>query len=66
MSLTISSGPLSGHPPETVNYRIDGPAHKLLMLQFPRRVRANFGGETVVGLSVLPSRRADDRGRPAR
>ena len=48
MSLTISSGPLSGHPPETVNYRIDGPAHKLLMLQFPRRVRANFGSETVV------------------
>ena len=31
MSLTFSSGPLSGHSPETVNYRIDGPAHKLLM-----------------------------------
>ncbi len=47
MSLTFSSGPLSGHPPETVNYRIDGPAHKLLMQEFPRRVRATFGGETV-------------------
>ena len=47
MSLTLSSGPLSGHPPETVNYRIDGPAHKLLMQEFPRRVRATFGGETV-------------------
>src|SRR5260370_7864690 len=47
MSLTISSGPLSGHPPETVNYRIDGPAHKLLMHEFPRRVRARFGGQTV-------------------
>jgi uncharacterized protein (DUF427 family) len=47
MSLTISSGPLAGHPPETVNYRIDGPAHKLLMHEFPRRVRATFGGETV-------------------
>ena len=46
MSLTFSSGPLSGHPPETVNYRIDGPAHKLLMQEFPRRVRATFGGET--------------------
>ena len=47
MSLTFSSGPLAGHPPETVNYRIDGPAHKLLMQEFPRRVRATFGGETV-------------------
>ena len=47
MSLTFSSGPLSGHSPETVNYRIDGPAHKLLMQEFPRRVRAKLGGETV-------------------
>lgn len=47
MSLTRSAGPLSGHPPQTVNYRIDGPAHRLLMQQFPRRVRAAFGGETV-------------------
>ena len=46
MSLTFSSGPLSGHSPESVNYRIDGPAHKLLMQEFPRRVRATFGGET--------------------
>ena len=48
MSLTFSAGPLSGHPPETVNYRIEGPAHKLLMQEFPRRVRATFGGQTVV------------------
>ena len=47
MSLTISSGPLSGHPPQTVNYEIDGPAHKLLMHEFPRRVRATFAGEAV-------------------
>jgi uncharacterized protein (DUF427 family) len=47
MSLTIKSGPLGGQPPETVNYRIDGPAHRLLMQEFPRRVRAVFGGETV-------------------
>ena len=47
MSLTFSDGPLSGHPPERVNYRIEGPAHKLLMHQFPRRVRAVFGGQTV-------------------
>ena len=48
MSLTFSAGPLSGHPPETVNYRIEGPAHKLLMHEFPRRIRAAFGGQTVV------------------
>jgi uncharacterized protein (DUF427 family) len=48
MSLTFSDGPLSGHPPQNVNYRIQGPAHKLLMKPFPRRVRAIFGGEVVV------------------
>ena len=47
MSLTRSSGPLSGSAPETANYRIDGPAHKLLMHQFPRRVRAVLGGQAV-------------------
>ena len=47
MSLTFSDGPLSGHPPQTVNYRIEGPAHKLLMRPFPRRVRAAFGGQIV-------------------
>jgi uncharacterized protein (DUF427 family) len=47
MSLTFSAGPLAGHAPGTVNYRIDGPAHKLLMQEFPRRVRATFGGQTV-------------------
>ena len=48
MSLTFSGGPLSGRPPERVNYRIEGPAHKLLMHEFPRRIRATFGGQTVV------------------
>ena len=48
MSLTFSDGPLSGRPPERVNYRIEGPAHKLLMQDFPRRVRATFGGQTVL------------------
>jgi uncharacterized protein (DUF427 family) len=48
MSLTFSSGPLSGSPPQAVNYRIEGPAHRLLMQDFPRRVRATFGGQTVV------------------
>jgi uncharacterized protein (DUF427 family) len=48
MSLTFSSGPLSVQPPQAVNYRIEGPAHRLLMQDFPRRVRAAFGGQTVL------------------
>jgi uncharacterized protein (DUF427 family) len=47
MSLTISAGPLAGNPPQTVNYEISGPAHRLLMQEFPRRVRAVFAGQTV-------------------
>ncbi|HET6259075.1 DUF427 domain-containing protein [Pseudonocardia sp.] len=48
MGLTRSDAPLSAHAPKTVNYRIDGPAHKLLMHPFPRRVRAEFAGRTVL------------------
>lgn len=46
--LTIGGGPLSMHPPLRVNYTIDGPAHKLMMIDFPRRVRATFAGQTVL------------------
>jgi uncharacterized protein (DUF427 family) len=48
MALTLGEGPLASHPRATVNYRIDGPAHRLLFQPFPRRVRAVFGGETVL------------------
>ncbi|MGH3371126.1 MAG: DUF427 domain-containing protein [Nocardioidaceae bacterium] len=48
MSLTMSGRPLSSAPPETVNYRIEGPRHRLLFDPFPRRVRALFAGETVL------------------
>jgi uncharacterized protein (DUF427 family) len=48
MSLTHSPGPLAGSPPATVNYTIDGPKHRLLLHDFPRRVRAVFAGETVL------------------
>lgn len=47
MTLTLSHGPLSGSPPDTVNYRLDGPEHRLLFEHFPRRVRAVLGDETV-------------------
>lgn len=49
MSLTFPGGPLAAaDPPEDVNYAIEGPAHRLLMHPFPRRVRAVLGGETVL------------------
>ncbi|MGH4020269.1 MAG: DUF427 domain-containing protein [Pseudonocardiaceae bacterium] len=48
MTITISKGPLSSTPRDTVNYQIDGPAHRLLFDPFPRRVRAVFAGETVL------------------
>ncbi|MPZ67483.1 MAG: DUF427 domain-containing protein [Pseudonocardiaceae bacterium] len=48
MSLTISGRPLSSAPPETVNYSLDAPGHRLLFDPFPRRVRAMFAGEAVL------------------
>lgn len=48
MGLTFSAGPLSPHAPKTVNYRLDGPAHKLLMHPYPRRIRAVVDGRTVI------------------
>ncbi len=48
MSLTIAGGPLATNAPATVNYALDGPPHKLLMQPFPRRVRAEFAGRTVL------------------
>ncbi|HZG90184.1 MAG TPA: DUF427 domain-containing protein [Pseudonocardia sp.] len=51
MGLTFADGPLSPRPPKTVNYDITGPAHKLLVHPFPRRVRAEFAGRTVLDTS---------------
>lgn len=48
MGLTFGDGPLSPRPPQTVNYAVTGPAHKLLLQPFPRRVRAEFAGRTVL------------------
>ncbi|MBW0116807.1 DUF427 domain-containing protein [Pseudonocardia abyssalis] len=48
MGLTRTTGPLSPRAPQTVNYTVDGPAHKLLMHPFPRRVRAEFAGRTIL------------------
>ncbi|MDN5749457.1 MAG: DUF427 domain-containing protein [Pseudonocardia sp.] len=48
MGLTRTDGPLSPRAPHSVNYAIDGPPHKLLMHPFPRRVRAEFAGRTIL------------------
>jgi len=47
MTLTMGRGPLSTTPPAGTNYEIDGPDHRLFFQDFPRRVRAVFGGRTV-------------------
>ncbi|QVQ50460.1 DUF427 domain-containing protein [Spiractinospora alimapuensis] len=48
MSLTIGGGPLATDRPETVNYAIDGPQHLLYAHPFPRRIRAELAGKTVL------------------
>jgi uncharacterized protein (DUF427 family) len=48
VALTIGGGPLATRPPDTVNYTIDGPAHRLYWHDFPRRVRALLGNHVVL------------------
>jgi uncharacterized protein (DUF427 family) len=49
MSLTFPGGPLAAKgAPTDVNYAIDGPAHRLLLTPFERRVRATLGDATVL------------------
>lgn len=48
MALTLGGGPLATRVAHQVNYRIDGPAHRLFWEDFPRRVRALFGNQVVL------------------
>ena len=48
MTLTLGTGPLGAGAPDTANYILDGPQHKLLFTQFPRRIRATLAGQTIV------------------
>src|SRR3954454_6209556 len=48
MSLTFPGGPLAANSPADVNFAIDGPAHRLFLHPFPRRIRARLNGETVL------------------
>lgn len=48
MSLTMGGGPLVAKDPPDSNYEIEGPTHRILWGGFPRRVRAELGGTTVL------------------
>jgi len=47
MSLTLGRGPLVAKDFPESNYEIDGPKHRILWHEFPRRVRAELAGATV-------------------
>lgn len=47
MTLTLGTGPLAAGAPDTTNYRLDGPQHKLLFSPFPRRIRAVLAGRAI-------------------
>lgn len=48
MSLTMGGGPLAAKDTPEANYEIHGPKHRILWGEFPRRVRAELAGETVL------------------
>lgn len=52
MSLTLGGGPLAAKDAPASNYEIEGPKHRILWSAFPRAVRAEFAGETVLDTSA--------------
>lgn len=48
MSLTMGGGPFAHDAPATVNYTLSSPNSVLYMHPFPRRVRAELGGQEVL------------------
>jgi uncharacterized protein (DUF427 family) len=48
MSLTLGSGPFGHHPAGVFNGKFEGPKHLIYFEDFPRRIRAVLGGETVI------------------
>lgn len=47
MTLTLSHGPLSTDPAPT-NFTVDGPGHRIMVQDHPRRLRVEFAGEVLV------------------
>ena len=52
MSLTMRAGPLTAREPRPGNYSIEGPKHRILWGEFPRRVRGELEGRTVFDTSA--------------
>jgi uncharacterized protein (DUF427 family) len=48
MSLTLPGAPLSGRPAGVFNGNVDAPRHLLYFEPVHKRIRAEFGGETIV------------------
>lgn len=48
MTLTVGSGPLAGRPNGSSNYTIESPAHRLLLQDYPLRLRAMVGDRVVL------------------
>lgn len=49
MTLTLGPGPLATSPSDGfTNYEIDGPPHRILVQEHPRRIRIEFGDRTIV------------------
>ena len=48
MALSPGTGPFAHRPAGQTNFRIEGPAHRLYLDDYPRRIRAELGGETVI------------------
>lgn len=48
MTLTLGPAPLATSPAGSTNYRIEGPAHRILVQDHPRRIRIRFGDRTIV------------------
>ena len=48
MTLTLGTGPLATSPTGDTNYEIDGPPHRILVQDHPRRVRIRVADQTIV------------------
>lgn len=48
MTLTVGHGPLAARPPAAANFKIEAPEHRLLLEDYPYRLRAVVAGEVVL------------------
>lgn len=48
MTLTVGTGPLAGQPNGSFNYTIESPAHRIMLQDYPLRLRAMVGDRVVL------------------